>query len=87
MAASFISAPITSLDPALGAGMVAAYVEAKVNPPSVGELESVTELDSYRELWGNQVGRILLVLFFVSIGSAAATFISAGVLASILAGV
>lgn len=86
MATSFLAAPVTSLDPAIGAGMVAAYVEAKVNPPTVGELEEVSELESYGQLWHNQVGKILLVLFFVSIGSAAATFISAGYIASIISG-
>lgn len=85
--ASFVSAPLTSLDPALGAGMVAAYVEGKVRPPTVGETEEIAYVERYRDLWGNQVGRILLTFFFVTLGSAAATFISAGYLASILSGV
>ena len=81
---SFVAAPLTSLDPALGAGMVASYAEAKFHPPTVEELETVTQIDSYRELWGNQMGRILLTLGFVTIGSAAATFISAGYIASLI---
>ena len=81
---SFVAAPLTSLDPALGAGMVASYSEAKFHPPTVEELETVTQIDSYRELWGNQMGRILLTLGFVTIGSAAATFISAGYIASLI---
>ena len=81
---SFLAAPLTSLDPALGAGMVASYAEAKFHPPTVEELETVTQIDSYRELWGNQMGRILLTLGFVTIGSAAATFISAGYIASLI---
>lgn len=84
--ASFVAAPLTSLDPALGAGMVAAYVEGKVRPPSVGETESIAYLENYSDLWGNQVGRILLTFFFVTLGSAAATFISAGYIASIVSG-
>lgn len=81
---SFLAAPLTSLDPALGAGMVASYAEAKLHPPTVEELEEVTKINSYRELWGNQMGRILLTLGFVTIGSAAATFISAGYIASLI---
>lgn len=81
---SFLAAPLTSLDPALGAGMVASYAEAKLHPPTVEELEDVTKINSYRELWGNQMGRILLTLGFVTIGSAAATFISAGYIASLI---
>ena len=84
---SFVSAPLTSLDPALGAGMVAAYAEAKIRPPKVDDLEKISELENYRALWGNQVGRILLTFFFVSIGSAAATFISAGYIASLISAV
>lgn len=84
--ASFLAAPLTSLDPALGAGMVAAYVEGKVKPPTVGETESIAYIENYRDLWSNQVGRILLTFFFVTLGSAAATFISAGYIASIVSG-
>ncbi len=81
---SFVSAPLTSLDPALGAGMVAAYFEGRFYPPKVEELEKIAYVDSYRELWGNQVGRILLTFVFVTIGSAIATFIGAGYIASLI---
>lgn len=81
---SFVAAPLTSLDPALGAGMVASYAEAKLHPPTVQELEDISKIDGYRELWGNQMGRILLTLGFVTIGSAAATFLSAGYIASLI---
>ncbi|MFB6216421.1 MAG: TraB family protein, partial [Candidatus Aenigmatarchaeota archaeon] len=81
---SFLAAPLTSLDPALGAGMVAAYFEGKFYPPTVEELESIAYITDYRELWNNQVGRILLAFVFVTIGSAAATFISAGYIASLI---
>ncbi|MFB6174749.1 MAG: TraB/GumN family protein [Candidatus Nanohalobium sp.] len=83
---SFLAAPLTSLDPALGAGMVAAYVEGKVRPPTVGETEEIAYVERYRDLWNNQVGRILLTFLFVTLGSAAATFISAGYIASLISG-
>ncbi len=73
--------PITSMTPVIGAGIVAAYVEAKYYPPTVEELEEITEITSYRELWGNQVGIIILTLVFVSLLGAAATFIAAGLMA------
>lgn len=81
---SFLAAPLTSLDPALGAGMVSSYAEARLHPPTVKELEDVTEVEKYRQLWSNQAGRVLLTFFFVTLGSAAATFISAGFIASLL---
>ncbi|MFB6116432.1 MAG: TraB/GumN family protein [Candidatus Nanosalina sp.] len=74
--ASFVSAPFTSMDPALGAGMVAAYVEGKLKPPTVQEMEDIVEITEYRDLWSNQAGRILLSFVFVTLGSAAATFIA-----------
>jgi len=82
---SFVAAPLTSLDPALGAGMVASYFEGKFYPPKVEELESIAYIENYRDLWDNQVGRVLLTLVFVTIGSASATFISAGYIASLIA--
>lgn len=83
---SFVAAPLTSLDPALGAGMVASYFEGKFYPPKVEELESIAYIENYRDLWDNQVGRVLLTLVFVTIGSASATFISAGYIASLISG-
>lgn len=84
---SFLAAPLTSLDPALGAGMVAGYFEARMYPPTVEELESIVYAEKYSELWGNQMGRIILTFVFVTIGSAAATFISAGYIASLISAV
>jgi pheromone shutdown-related protein TraB len=81
---SFIAAPLTSLDPALGAGMVAAYAEGKMYPPTVEEMEEVTKVERYRDLWSNQAGRVLLTFFFVTLGSASATFLSAGFIASLI---
>ncbi len=81
---SFLSAPLTSLDPAIGAGMVAAYAEAKLRPPKVSDMEEFSKLESYTSLRGNRVGVVLLTFVLVSLGSAAATFISAGYIASLI---
>lgn len=81
---SFVSAPLTSLYPALGAGMVASYAEAKLYPPTVGELEETTSLTDYWALRDNQVGRILLTFLLVTLGSAVATFMGAGYFLSII---
>jgi pheromone shutdown-related protein TraB len=74
---SFISSPFTSLNPALPAGLVSAYTESKIHPPTVGELEEITKIDRYRDLWSNQVGRILLTFFLVNLGSGGAALFSA----------
>lgn len=72
---SVVAAPFTSLDPAIGAGYVASYVEAKYYPPTVEELENLPYVTEFKQLWYNQAGRILLALVFVTLGSAAATFL------------
>lgn len=82
---ALISAPITSLSPVIGAGFVAAYVEGRFYPPSVEDMETIAEVTSYKQLWENQMGRILLTFILVSLGSALATFISAGIIFSLLA--
>lgn len=82
---SFVAAPLTSIDPALGAGMVASYFEGKFYPPTLEEMENITKMKSYSELWSNQAGRIILTFFFVTIGSALATFIAAAHIFSVLA--
>lgn len=82
--ASFIAAPFTSLYPALGAGMVAPYVEAKLRPPSVGDLEDVAEIDRYRELWDNQAGVIILTFVLVTAGSVLASLIAGSAIISML---
>jgi len=83
--ASSLSAPITSLIPVIGAGFVAVYVEALFNPPTVDDMENVTELVNYKDLWSNQVGILLLTFLFVSLGSFLATIAGAGAMASIIA--
>lgn len=75
-------APFTSLSPLIGAGMVAAYVEAKYHPPTVKELESVPEITSYKELMNNQLGRILATLVLVSILGGLTTIIAGGIIAA-----
>jgi pheromone shutdown-related protein TraB len=81
---SALSAPLTSVYPALGAGMVASYYEAKINPPTVEELENITKVEKYRELWSNQMGRILLTLAFVTIGSLIGSVLGAGYIFSVI---
>lgn len=83
--AAFVSAPLTSLYPALGAGMVAAYVEGRFYPPKVGEMESIVYIEDYGKLWENQVGVIILTLVFVSIGSIVASLLGAGFIAGLIA--
>jgi len=74
---AFVAAPITSLNPTIGAGMVTGLVQAFIAAPTVRDLEQVgDDLASLRGWWGNRMTRVLLVFFFSSLGSALGTVIA-----------
>ncbi|TVQ88664.1 MAG: TraB/GumN family protein [Chromatiaceae bacterium] len=74
---AFLAAPLTSLNPTIGAGMVTAAIELTLRRPSVGDFahlrEDVTQL---RGWWHNRVSRVLLVFIFSTLGSAAGTYLA-----------
>lgn len=70
------AAPITSLNPAIGAGMVAGLVEALLRKPNVADCENIPEdIQSVRGFYRNPVTRVLLVFFLSSLGSAIGTWV------------
>lgn len=74
---AFVAAPITSLNPTIGAGMVTGLVQAFIASPTVRDLENVAEdLAHLRGWWSNRVTRVLLVFLFSSIGSAIGTIVA-----------
>ncbi|MBE0501883.1 MAG: TraB/GumN family protein [Desulfuromonadales bacterium] len=76
---AFIAAPLTSLNPTIGAGMVTGVVQAMVAAPTVHDLENVSEdMTSLRGWWSNRTTRVLLVFFLSSLGSAIGTFVAFG---------
>ncbi|MBU0472933.1 MAG: TraB/GumN family protein [Bacteroidetes bacterium] len=75
---AFLGAPITSLTPVIGAGYVAAFVQAYYQPPKVKEFESVTEdVSHWKKWWENRLLKILLVFLLSGIGSAIGTYVGA----------
>ncbi len=77
--AAFIGAPITSLNPTIGAGFVTGVVQAFVAAPTVRDMERVGEdLAHWRGWWGNRMTRVLLVFLFSSLGSAIGTLVAFG---------
>ena len=74
---AFLAAPLTSLNPAVAAGMVAALVEIYFRKPKVADFEDLQ--DDATELKGwfkNPVTRILLVFILTNLGSAIGTWVS-----------
>lgn len=68
--ATSLSAPFVSLNPAVGAGMVGALVQALVAPPSVRDMERVgDDVTEWRGWWRNRLSRILLIFVFANVSS------------------
>jgi pheromone shutdown-related protein TraB len=77
VATAFLAAPLTSLNPTVGAGMVTAAAEVFLRKPRVGDFAELrhvtTRLSGW---WRNRVSRTLLVFLFSTLGSAAGTYIA-----------
>jgi len=74
---AFLAAPITTLHPAIGAGMVVAAVEAYVRKPKVSDFNRLrTDTTSLKGWWNNQVTRILLVFILSTLGAAIGTYVA-----------
>lgn len=84
VAAASVTSPFTSVNPAMPAGLVAAYVENRFNPPSVGDLEAIGGVTSFRHFWSNAALKLLLIFFLVNLGSSIASYIGAGYLAQVI---
>ena len=64
---AFVAAPITSLNPSLGAGMVVGLVEAWLRKPTVGDCDRVKDdIRTVRGFYTNPVTRVLLVFAALS---------------------
>ncbi|MFQ5716157.1 MAG: TraB/GumN family protein [Nitrospinales bacterium] len=74
---AFLAAPITSLNPTIGAGMVVGIVESYLRKPKVLDFESLRDdISSWKMWWKNRVVRVFLVFFFANIGSVFGTYIA-----------
>ena len=74
---AFIAAPITSLNPTIGAGFVTALVEAYIRKPTVGDFSKLrTDTSSLKGWRQNRVARTLLVFVLSTLGSAAGTYLA-----------
>ncbi len=74
---AFLAAPLTSLNPTIGAGMVTAAVEIYLRRPEVGDFSRLRkDTTSLKGWWHNRVSRTLLVFLFSTLGSAAGTYLA-----------
>lgn len=74
---AFLAAPLTSLNPTIGAGMVTAAIEVYFRRPKVGDFSHLRkDTTTIKGWWSNQVTRTLLVFIFSTIGSAVGTYLA-----------
>lgn len=73
---AFFAAPVTSLTPLIGAGYVAAFVQAYFQPPLVKDFQSVSEnTKKFSMWWKNRLLKVLLVFILASLGSVLGTYV------------
>lgn len=76
--AAFAAAPFTSLTPLVGAGYVAAFVQAYYAPPIVKEFQSISEdVADFKKWWSNKLLRVILVFILTGLGSVIGTYVGA----------
>ncbi len=74
---AFLAAPITSLNPTIGAGMVTALMETYFRKPKVEDFAALRKDTAHlKGWWKNRVSRVFLVFFFCTLGSALGTYIA-----------
>ncbi|MDR2966140.1 MAG: TraB/GumN family protein [Treponema sp.] len=79
---SFFGAPITSLNPFIGVGVLSGLVQVTFIKPRVVDAQNVSEdVASLKGWYRNRITRALLVFFLSSLGSSIGTFVSIPVIA------
>nr|MDQ2696264.1 conjugal transfer protein TraB [Pseudomonadota bacterium] len=77
VAGTFAAAPLTSLNPTVGVGMVAAAIEIFMRKPTVGDFSRLRrETTHLKGWWRNRVARTFLIFLLSSVGSAAGTYVA-----------
>lgn len=73
---AFIVAPLTTIHPLLAAGWFSGIVEAKMRHISMDDAVNITKTDSFRELWSNNLFRVLIVVVGTNIGASIGLFLT-----------
>jgi pheromone shutdown-related protein TraB len=80
-----LAAPITTLIPVIGAGMVVGLVEAWLRKPTVDDCERINnDVQSWRGIYRNPVTRVLLVAVASTMGAAIGAWIGLSWVVSLL---
>lgn len=80
---AFVAAPLTSLNPAIAAGWVAGWVEAKLRTPKIKDFKEIGKIENLSDFWKNRVIKLLLVVALANVGSMIGTFVALPYLVSL----
>ncbi len=80
---AFVAAPFTSLNPMIGAGWVAGYVQAIISTPTVKDLKALSTIEELKEFFNNPAIRVLMVAALANLGSSIGTFIALPIIVNI----
>ena len=83
--AALVSAPITTLHPALATGWVSGIVEARFNPPKVKDFETLPQVSTIGEFYDNKVTHILIVAALTNMGAMIGTIFAFPTLIALIA--
>ena len=74
---SFLGAPVTSLTPVIGVGILSGLVQVTLLKPRVSDVQNIMEdANGIKGWYRNRITRALLVFFFSSLGSSIGTFVA-----------
>jgi len=74
---SFLGAPITSLNPFIGVGILSGLIQVTLCKPRVSDAQNISgDSASLKGIYRNRITRALLVFFLSSLGSVIGTFVS-----------
>ncbi len=74
---AFFAAPLTSLNPTIGAGMVTGAIETWLRKPRVADFSRLRkDAATLKGWWHNRVTRVLLVFILGTLGSAVGTYVA-----------
>lgn len=73
---AFIVAPLTTIHPLLAAGWFSGIVEAKLRHVSMDDAVDISKAESFRDLFGNNLFRVLLVVVGTNIGASIGLFLT-----------
>ena len=70
-----VVAPLTIIHPLLAAGWFSGLTEAKFRKVRNSDIKNLTKIESLRDLWNNNIFRILLVVIGTNLGVSLATLV------------